>query len=234
VNQGPVWTRDGQWLVFASQRGGAFNLFRQAADNTGMAERLTDSPNQQFAGRITQDGTALVFGEVTPTTGWDQMLLTLTPPWRVTPLLTMRFNERDGSVSPDGRWLAYSADSSGRYEIYVRPYPAVGSGLWQVSAAGGTGPLWAQRGHELFYAALDGALMVVPVEPRGGRWSQGTPLELVKEHYFGDIRANYDVSPDGQRFLVIKRAGAAAPARPPQIVVVTHWGEELKRLVPLK
>jgi serine/threonine-protein kinase len=235
VDQDPVWTKDGQRLVFDSQRSGVSNLYSQAADNTGMADRLTESPNLQNAGDITPDGTALVFSEYTPTAGWDQMLLTLTRPRRVTPLLSTRFNERGGKVSPDGRWLAYSSDSSGRYEIYVRPFPRVESGQSQVTTAGGTQPRWARSGNELFYAAPDGALMVVPVEARGDRWNQRTPRELVNGHYFAGGRvANYDVSPDGQQFLMIKGAGAAGPVTRPQIVVVSHWGEELKRLVPVR
>jgi serine/threonine protein kinase len=233
----PVWTPDGRRVVFTSQRRGVLNLFWQAADSTDTAERLTESANVQVPTGITRDGSQLVFFENTSTAGSDLMLLTLTPPRRVTPLLATRFNERNGIISPDGRWLAYESDSSGRDEIYVRPFPAVGAGQWQVSTAGGRQPLWARNGRELFYAAPDGALLSVLVEPHGDAWNAGTPGRVVEGRYLttaASISRSYDVSLDGQRFLLLKQAGADPGAGPPQIIVIQHWDEELKRLVPTK
>ena len=157
---------------------------------------------------------------------------------RVTPLVQSPFAERNGIVSPDGRWLAYEANDSGRFEIYVRPFPDVNSGHWQVSTAGGTRPLWARNGQELFYVSPTGALMRVGVE-RGPSWAATTPTMLVKEGYFtipgGNPGRTYDISPDGQRFLMIKEGGGTdQTAAPPQIIVVQHFDEELKRLVPTK
>jgi eukaryotic-like serine/threonine-protein kinase len=166
-------------------------------------------------------------------------LLTLTRTPRVDPLLVTRFEERGGIVSPDGRWLAYESNSSGRYEIYVRPFPRVGDGQWQISNAGGEQPLWARSGQELFYVASDGALMTVPVGSRGAAWSAGTATKLTERRYYtGGEDTNttirqYDVSPDGQRFLMIKEGGGAdQTAAPASLIVVQHWTEELKRLVP--
>jgi serine/threonine-protein kinase len=154
-------------------------------------------------------------------------------------LLETRFEERGGIVSPDGRWLAYESNSAGRFEIYVRPFPNVSDGQWLVSNAGGVQPLWARSGRELFYVAPNGSLLTVPVDSRGTTWSAGTATKLVEGHYFtgGNLftTRQYDVSLDGQRFLMIKEGGVSDPtAAPPQVIVVQHWTEELKRLVPTK
>ena len=101
---------------------------------------------------------------------------------RVTPLVQSPFTERNGIVSPDGRWLAYEANESGRFEIYVRPFPDVNRGHWQVSTAGGTRPLWAPSGQELFYASPTGAIMRVGVE-RASSWAATPPTRLIKEGY---------------------------------------------------
>jgi serine/threonine-protein kinase len=261
----PVWTPDGRRLVFSSGRSGRpLNLFWQAADGTGAAERLTESPNRQVPTSITPDGTQVVFTDETPTRGTDLRLLTLGPDRpssvpqaqgqpdqgreatgagrsepgdqrRVTPLLETRFSENNGVLSPDGRWLAYQSNRSGQYEIYVRPFPTVDEGQWQVSATGGTRPLWARSGQELFFIAPDGALMGVPVAARGAVWHAGPPARLLDGRYVvaagGNAGRDYDVAPDGQRFLMLKEDATAAQ---PQLVVVQHFDEELKRLVPKK
>ncbi len=138
---------------------------------------------------------------------------------RVTPLVQSPFRERNGIVSPDGRWLAYEANDSGRFEISVRPFPDVNSGHWQVSTAGGTRPLWARNGQELFYASPTGALMRVGVE-RASSWAATRPTLLVKEGYFtipgGSPGRTYDISPDGQRFLMIKEGGGSDQTAAPQ------------------
>jgi hypothetical protein len=119
----------------------------------------------------------------------------------------------------------------------VRPFPNAGGGQWQVTTAGGTTPLWARSGKELFYLAPDGALLRVPVEASGSTWNAGTPTKLLEGRYYtagGGPTAgrNYDVSPDGQRFLMIKAPGTDPTAAPPSLIVVQHWDEELKRVVP--
>jgi len=234
----PVWTPDGGRVVFSSERAGARNLFWQAADGTGAVERLTDSTNQKVATAVSPDGHQLIFTETAPKTGDDVMQMELDGTHRVTPLVQSPFAERNGIVSPDGRWLAYEANDSGRVEISVRPFPDVNSGHWQVSTAGGTRPLWARRGQELVYVSPTGALMGVGVE-RAPSWVATTPTRLVKEGYvttpgnFGG--RTYDISSDSQRFLLIKEGGGTdQTAAPPQIIVVQHWVEELKRLVPIK
>jgi serine/threonine-protein kinase len=145
-----------------------------------------------------------------------------------------RFDERGGIISPDSRWLAYEADNSGRYEIYVRPFPSVNAGSWQVSTGGGAQPLWAHSGQELFYVAPDGALMAVAVQARGSVWATQTPRRLFGGPYYvgGGINSirHYDITADDRRFLMLKEA--ADDANTAQIIVVQNWFEELKRLAP--
>jgi serine/threonine-protein kinase len=236
-DQFPTWTPDGRRIVFSSNRGGQFNLWWQAADGTGAAEQLTTSSNPQLATGITPDGTAVVFYEVTPTMGRDLMQLALDGTRRVTPLLQTKFDEINGIVSPDGRWLAYESNSSGSFEIYVQPFPKVGGGQRQVSTSGGRQPLWARSGKELFYVDGNNALLRVPVEASGTTWNAGTPMKLLEGGYVtggGTLGRAYDVSPDGQRFLKITAPATDARAAPPALIVVQHWDEELKRLVPTR
>jgi serine/threonine-protein kinase len=176
----------------------------------------------------------LIFTEESPTTTNDMMAIELDATRRVTPLVQSPFIERNGTVSPDGRWLAYEANDTGPFQIYVRPFPEVNGGRWMVSTTGGTKPIWA--GQELFYVSPSGAVMAVGVV-RGPSWAATTPTLVVKEGYLTNLSwwgRSYDVSPDGQRFLMIKEGGAEGAAAPTSIVVVQHWVEELKRLVPAK
>ena len=232
----PLWTPDGQRIIFSSNRGGAMNLWWQAADGTGAAERLTASSNGQFPTGMTPDGTAVMFNEQTHAMGRDLMQLALDGTLRVTPLLQTKFDELNGIVSPDGRWLAYESNSSGSFEIYVRPFPNVGGGQRQVSTEGGRQPLWGRSGKELFYLGGNNALLRVPVEASGTTWNASTPMKLLEGRYVtgGTLSRMYDVSPDGQRSLMIKAAGTDASAAPPALIVVQHWDEELKRLVPIR
>jgi Tol biopolymer transport system component len=236
IDQNPVWTPDGRRIIFASDRGGgARNLWWQAADGSGAAERLTTSSNLQVPTGFTPDGTAVVFHENTPTSGPDLLQLALDSSHRVTPLLQTKFDERNGIVSPDGHWLAYESDSSGRLEICVRPFPNAGSGQSQVSTGGGVTPVWAPNGKELFYLGPDGVLWRAPGEANGATWSARTPAKLLEGRYFAPrgayVGRTYDVSPDGRRFLMIK-ASDPAPTAAPSLVVVQHFDEELKRLAP--
>ena len=231
-----VWTPDSRRLIFTSERAGVRNLFWQAADGAGAVERLTESPDTQYPTGVSPDGRWLIFTDESPTTVNDVMMIELEGARRVTPLVQSPFAERNGIISPDGRWLAYEANDSGRYQIYVRPFPDVNSGRWQVSTTGGTRPIWARSGQELVYVSPTSALMGVGVA-RGPSWAATTPTLVVKEGYFTNLNwwgRSYDISPDGQRFLMIKEGGADGTAAPVSIIVVQHWVEELKRLVPTK
>jgi serine/threonine-protein kinase len=223
-DQYAVWSPDGQRIVSIA----AALLRWQPADGTGKQEMLAVRAGVLAPYGFSPDGTRLVFREDRRETGHDLMMLTLSPRG-VTPLLETQANELNAIVSPDGRWLAYQSDESGIPEVYVRPFPDVNGGRWQVSASGGRTPQWRRDGRELFYISHDNALMAAPIEP-GSAFSSGTPVRLFRGPYFfggaNSIGRTYDVSPDGRRFLIIKPDPASSNA----IAVVQSWFEELNRL----
>jgi len=234
----PVWTLDSRRLLFSSTRGGARNLFTVAVDRTGNPDQLTESPNVQTASAITPDGKRLVFSEQSPNTGEDVMEVEVDGDHKVTPLVRTAHDERNGIVSPDGRWLAYEANDTGAFEIYVRPYPNVNGGLSQVTTGGGMQPLWAHSGRELIYRAPDGAVMSVVV-PGGPTWKATTPTKRLEGPYWTGTGAQlgvraFDIARDDQSFLMIKAGGSDATGAAPHFEVVQHFDEELKRLVPVK
>ena len=169
--------------------------------------------------------------ENNPTTGYDIWVLRLADR-KAQPFLRTPFNESVPRFSPDGRWLSYISNESGRYEVYVQPYPGPG-GKWQISTEGGTEPVWNPNGRELFYRSGD-KMMAVDIATQPS-FTFGKPRMLFEGQYqLSSVPAvNYDVSPDGQRFLMIK-ASEQEQAGPTQINVVLNWFEELKRRVPAK
>ena len=207
---------------------GPSNLFWQAADGTGPVERLTESPNEQSPHAFSPDGTRLLIREErTEPTGADLALLTLEGERRVETLVQTTFTERNGEISPDGRWLAYQSDESGQFEIYVRPFPDADRGRWQMSTGGGTRPLWARSGRELFYVAPDGAVMARAVEG-GSTFRAGIPTKLVEGALLPWTQrgraAHYDVSPDGRAVSddqAEQRVGS--DTAPQSIIVVQNW-----------
>ncbi|HYV30534.1 MAG TPA: protein kinase, partial [Candidatus Binatia bacterium] len=200
----PFWTPDGKGLTVNLAQQGPLNLFWMAADGGGSAERLTTSDNPQFPGSWSPDGQVLAFSEVDPTTGYDIWVLRLEGDRKPQPFLHTPSNESAPTFSPDGRWLAYQSDESGREEIYVRPFPSPG-GKWLISTEGGTQPVWARNGRELFYRNGD-KMMAAAVETKP-TFAAAKPKLLFEGHYETGIYPslpNYDVSPDGRRFLMIK------------------------------
>ena len=236
IDRYPVWTPDGRRIAFASQRAGGSTLFWQAADGTGAAERLTESPNAQFPESFSADGTRLLFEELRPGTTSDLQLLSLAGERTATSLVATTFSERNGDISADGGWIAYQSNESGRNEVYVRPFPGIDGGRWQVSTSGGQQPVWAANSRELFFVDSAGRIVAVPIQPGPGFVAANSqvvvdePLVINQPGFGGRM---YDVSRDGKRFLIIKATASTEQiAPPPQIVVVQHWFEELKRLAP--
>jgi eukaryotic-like serine/threonine-protein kinase len=241
VNQNSIWTRDGKRIAFLSNKEGPLNIFWQLADGSGGLERLTTSEYTQVPDSWSPDGQLLAFMEVNPNTGRDIWVLRMGDSGQVPsagsgqvrkaqPFLRTEFNEAVPRFSPDGRRLAYVSDESGRFEIYVQPYPGPG-GKWQISTDGGTEPVWNPNGRELFYRN-GSKMMAVEITTQPG-FSAGKPRILFEGRYEPAPVpvANYDVSPDGQRFLMLKPS-YQAEAAPTQINVVLNWFEELKQKVP--
>jgi serine/threonine-protein kinase len=224
----PVWTPDGKRIAFASDQSGTRNLFWRAADGTGPVERLSEGENQSPLS-FSPDGTRLVLFN-----NGDLAVLNLSGDRQTTPLFKTASWEPNAEVSPDGRWLAYQSNESGEMAIYVRPFPEVEAGRWQVSTGGGSGPRWARSGKELFYLGNEGAVMRVGVAGET-TFRADTPTQLFRGPYFrrAEFRT-YDVSPDGKRFLMIKEGNPDEVAAPPSLILVQNWFEELKRLVPTK
>jgi serine/threonine-protein kinase len=228
-NLNSVWTPDGKRIAFLSNKEGPQNIFWQQADGGGGLERLSTGEFPQVPMSWSPDGQLLAFMENNPTTGYDIWVLRLSD-HKMQPFLRTPFNESVPRFSPDGRWLAYISNESGRYEIYVQPYPGPG-GKWQVSTEGGTEPAWNPNGRELFYRSGD-KMMAVDITTQPS-FAAGKPRVLFEGRYVPTpaTAPNYDVSPDGQRFLMLKPNEQEASA-PTQINVVLNWFEELKRRVP--
>ena len=234
VDSFPIWSPDGQHVVFGSARAGTMNIYTKAADGTGPAERLTTSDASQWPQSWSADGQSLV---IMGTSGGqtDLNVISLGAESRTDGLIETEFAEVYAEVSPDGRWIAYQSNESGQFEVYVRPFPNVDDGRWQISRDGGISPVWAPSGRELFFrgSAFDMMAVAVETEPT---LSPGNPEVLFAAPYrAGAVGRNrpWDVARDG-RFLMIKTGAPGQETQiAPHIVVVEHWFSELERLVPL-
>jgi DNA-binding winged helix-turn-helix (wHTH) protein len=234
TNEGKVenvtWTPDGKRVAFDFWKpGGLPNLYWQPVDGSSPMERLTTSEHNQWPGSWSPDGTTLAFVEGEVGTAHRILLLDVRNR-RVTPFLNSQSGEEFPAFSPDGRWLAYTSDESGRPETYVRPFPGPG-GRWQISQQGGVGPLWARNGKQLFYRSGD-QVWEVDVQT-GPAFSAGKPRLLFEQPGFlcGNPICGWDLSLDGQRFLMVK-VDDRKPTPLTEMILVQNWFEELKRLAP--
>ena len=227
-------------VVFASTRDGNFNLYRKAADGTGQVERLTTSDNAQAPSAVSPDGSTLLFAEIRTQAGPDVGMVSLDgDDTAVTWLLDGEAIEAHTDISPDGRWIAHASDESGRREVYVRPFPNVDDGRWQVSRAGGLAPRWGPNSRELFFQASDGpgtpVTLMVAANVTEPTFNAGIPRPLFEGSYragFGTNPWPYAVSSNGQRFLMIKEAQGGEPTEQSAVVLVQNWIEELRNLFP--
>jgi serine/threonine protein kinase/Tol biopolymer transport system component len=225
----PVWAPDGRRIIWSSARNsGVLNLYQKAASLAGEDTLLLKSDQNKFATDWSRDGRFIIYRQNDPKTKSDVWVLPVgngeTQPF---PVLRTEANEAAGSLSPDGRWLAYASDESGLYEVYVQSFPK-GGGKRQVSTGGGNHPRWRRDGRELFYYAPDGKLMAAPVE-RAESFEVGAVIALF-EFRAGNVltstRAPYAVTADGQRFL-INAAVETEPNAP--LTVVVNWAAGVKR-----
>ena len=170
----------------------------------------------------------VLFSDVSESTRTDVFTLDLSGELRPEVFLQTPFDETWAAFSRDGNWVAYQSDESGRYEIYVRPYPGPG-GRWQVSTHGGTHPLWSPTRDELFYWN-DGKMMSARYEATAESFRSSRGEELFAGPYvFDSFNRGFDITPDGERFIMLE---SAANQDASKLVLVLNWFEELKRLVP--
>ena len=255
-NTSPVWSPDGTRIAFGSNRppsgqastdpyGGSFNLYEKRADGTGDVTVLFDSVASKLPTIWMQptswspDGQLLVFERIDPITSYDIWVLPLAGDRKPRPLLQSEFQELEGQISPDGRWLAYSSNETRRLEVYVRPL-AESAGKWQISTTGGSYPRWRHDGKELFYLSADRKLMAVQATSAGPAIEAGIPHALFDLHVAGTFVSGagaapnastpypYAVTADGQRFLVsvdvLQQQAADTP-----LTVVVNWMKGLKK-----
>ena len=225
----PAWMPDGKTVVYASTRTGvARAVYRRRADGAGGEEQLWSGLQHVHVETPTPDGKALILSSALSNGAqMDLMLLPLEGKREWQPLLQTRFTEFGARLSPDGRWLAYVSDESGRQEVYVRAFPSL-EGKMQVSTAGGTQPVWSKRGDELYFQTAE-AMMAVRLQA-GSAVSISRPRKLFENKYYlkGGTHTGFDVARDG-RFLMVGATlvqGAEVPLS--NLSVVLNWHEELK------
>ena len=242
TNSNPVWTGDGQRIVYSSTEGGGVpNLWWIRADGAGDAQRLSESKSQQYAGSWRPDGKVLAFRQLNPDTGLDIVTLSVEgdeksgwKPGEPKFFVKSTFDETEPAFSPDGRWLAYASNESGSYEVYVRPFPGPG-GKWQVSTGGGTYPKWSRNGKELFYRTAEEKIMVVTYTVSGDSFHADKP-QLWSPGQFTDRgpgNYNFDLHPDGKRFAVLKTPGTESAAAVNKVSFVLNFFDEISRKVQI-
>jgi Tol biopolymer transport system component len=222
------WTPDGRRVIYASGSP-VSNLYWKAADGSGADERLTRSDRDQGPGDVSPDGQTLVFFQLSPKQGTDLWLLPLAGAREPRELLATPFAELDPVISPDGRWVAYRSNMSGKgFEIYLTPLSG-GGRQFVVSHGGGQAPLWSRDGRELYYRdrdpALGGNMMAVSVDLSGEEPRIGTPRVLFPSRFQGEG----DIAPDG-RFFLLKWTPEESRSR--TIELVMNWFDELQTKVP--
>jgi serine/threonine protein kinase len=219
-----VWSSDGSRLVFNSRRKGHLDLYQKASSGAGTEEVLLEDNRDKSPQSWSPDGRFILYTSSDPPTGDDLFVLPFSGDRKPVPFLQTPFNEYDGQFSPDGRWVAYGSDESGKDEVYVASFPGPG-GKWQISTAGGTFPRWRRDGTEIFYLAPDNKLMAAAVNGKGSSYEVGAVKPLFEARALDPTRNRFAVSADGQRFLM----NSAPQTTSAPITVVLNWAAGLKK-----
>jgi hypothetical protein len=232
----PVWSPDSRQIAYSSDRGGAINIYVKRADGSGEAERITDSKDPQYVSSWSSDGKYLLFSPQTNVT--DLWVVPLASDRKPEVFLATEFLENEGAFSPDGRWIAYQSNESGRVEVYVRPFKGAG-GKWQISEGGGAYPRWKGDGRQLFFRSDEG-VMSVPISASGESLEVGRASRVLQGNFRGGVGgfgiggltvADYDVSRDGSHFVVFP-LDVKTEGRGEHLTFVLNWFTELQRLLP--
>ncbi|MBF8296773.1 MAG: serine/threonine protein kinase [Bacteroidetes bacterium] len=221
----PIWSPDGSTIVFASNRKGRLDLFQRSSSGAGSEELLLESNLQKYPSDWSRDGRFIAYHTEDLKTKSDIWILPMKGERKPFLFLQTEFIEVRASFSPDGRWIAYQSDESGRFEVYIRPFPGPG-GKWQVSTNGGTRPRWRRDGKELFYLELDAKIMAAEITLGSTTVDVGSARSLFQIRPFGGgARDIYDVTSDGQRFLVAS-PGSEEISSP--VTLVVNWTAEIR------
>ena len=241
-NLGPVWTPDGQritYVHFEDPAHGESDIYWTRADGTGSPFRLTETRNRKLPSSWHPSGKILAFDQYMPGGNYSTSTVVIDgddkqgwKPGKIAPFMTSSYPEWESSFSPDGRWLAYDSSESGEFQVYVRPFPGPG-GKWQVSTGGGRYPKWSRASKELFYRTLDSKIMVAPYSVSGGSFVPGKP-QLWSPGQFTERlgSVNFDIHPDGKRFVVLKSPASQEDSAPSKFTFVFNFFDELRRNVP--
>jgi Tol biopolymer transport system component len=227
-NKDPVWTPDGKWVTFNSNRDGYPRLYKKRVDGREDLEPLTkkmDHSEYIRASDWSPDGNILAIED------WNQQntdILMLDNSGTIQPFVKTRFNEWGPVFSPDGKWVAYTSNEQGKYNVYVQPYPQTGE-KWPVSSEGGQEPIWSQKTKEIYFWTYDKNVVqwMVASYTDTPIFSCETPREFLKRHYLNVGGRGWDISPIDQRFLLLK-GGDEYNKKYTQLNVVANWFEELK------
>jgi Tol biopolymer transport system component len=223
----PVWSPDGSRIVFFSQRGGAQDLYVKDTSGASTEELLLKSPQNKVPTDWSHDGQFIMYEARVGVSRTDLWFVPVSGDRKPQPYLQGPFDEQQGRFSPDGHWVAYTSDESGRPEIYIQSFPKAGA-KYQISTDGAGDPRWNHDGKELFYISADQKLMSVAVDVRADKIQAGLPTALFPVRLSGltDVRTHYAVSPDDRRFLfvLLNEGGTVSP-----ITVVLNWTAGLKK-----
>ena len=217
----PIWSPDGSQVIFESTRNGTFDLWIKPSNGAAEEQLLLESPDTEWPLSWSQDGRFLLFQRSDLKTQWDLWALPMTGADR-TPIVVANtsFTERMGQFSPDGRWVAYETNESGRQEIVAQRFPEAGA-KWQVSTGGGIAPRWRADGREIYFIAPDGKMMAVPITMTGSTFEAGKTEALFSSQIVPQpFKAQYTVSGDG-RFLINNLTEEQSSASP--ITLILNW-----------